>query len=251
MKKIIIILCYTICYSFSISYAQIGINTETPFGIFNIDAGSDNSQTTNINRFNNDIVIDNEGSFVIGNTTAASNTRLDINGTFRLNDSFQASDKVLVTKDITGTANWAIEPYPQLYLEPELSSILSPFRITNSRKYSGVSITIPGGAYEITFVTAFKNSAIGKMVNIECDLSESSTAFSSLGQVCSSASISTTSAITYSTLAAVYAIPYSVTSRTFYIWLRAVGGLSAAEYLEYDITNTNSYIWSIAVGNES
>ncbi|SHF20913.1 hypothetical protein [Dysgonomonas macrotermitis] len=248
MKKTVIIFCYIICYSFNISYAQIGIFTETPFGIFNIDAGSDNVETANTNRFNNDIVITNDGAIVIGNTTPATNTRLDINGTFRLNDNYQMPDKVLVTKDVAGTANWAIEPYPQLYIEPELSSILSPFRVTNSRKYSGVNITVPGGAYEITFVTAFKNPVIGKIANIECDLSESSTAFGSLGQVCSSASISTTNAITYATIAAVYAVPYSTTARTFYIWLRAVGDLSSSDYLEYDVSNTESYIWAVAVG---
>lgn len=112
MKKNIILfvfLFWTIVGSFS----QVGINTNNPKGIFYIDGGTDNA-TTSVNRFKNDVMVDNNGSLILGQSIepTVGKAKVDIMsdtayGALRLSDGGEAEGMVLLG-DSEGYARWGM-----------------------------------------------------------------------------------------------------------------------------------------------
>lgn len=93
----------------SISFAQVGINTITPAGIFHLDGKQDNTGT-DPKRYTNDFVIDNKGNVGIGTTTPQA--RLDLQadttyGAIRMVDGTQRPGRVFMA-DASGNAFWGM-----------------------------------------------------------------------------------------------------------------------------------------------
>ena len=92
-------------------YSQVGINTQNPQGIFNIDGGKDNPTTGSAHtaaQQRNDLVFTANGNLGLGTITPT--TKLDIdngttNGAIRIVDGTQAAGRVL-TSDANGVATW-------------------------------------------------------------------------------------------------------------------------------------------------
>lgn len=88
-------------------YSQVGINTQTPLGVFHIDGKSDNAATPTTLQLANDIIISTNGFIGIGTMPTAS---VHIKSTtagkgFRLEDGSEYQDKVLMS-DENGFATW-------------------------------------------------------------------------------------------------------------------------------------------------
>lgn len=96
-------------------FAQVGINTENPQGIFNIDGGKDNPTTgtghTPAQQLN-DFTVLASGNVGIGTTAPTQKLEIQTGGTattpvtgFKLTDGNEATGYVLTT-DATGVATW-------------------------------------------------------------------------------------------------------------------------------------------------
>ncbi|NDW09532.1 hypothetical protein [Dysgonomonas sp. 520] len=86
--------------------AQVGVNTESPQGVFHIDAARNTNGNTNIS---DDVVVDTLGRVGVG--TNAPQTKVDIRSSaqgqgFSLRDGSQAIGRVLTAMDNTGRAEW-------------------------------------------------------------------------------------------------------------------------------------------------
>lgn len=85
--------------------SQVGVNTETPIGIFHIDSTGDT--TTQGDNSVDDIVIDSQGNVAIGGTSAQA--KVDINGNLRIGDApVIANSSVLVRDNVTGLVGTAV-----------------------------------------------------------------------------------------------------------------------------------------------
>lgn len=107
MRRIVLLLM-GICF-FGVIYAQVGINTTDPNGIFHIDGkGNNNGAGT---KYYDDLIVDDEGNLGLGRRStgakvdilSSENTKL-IPG-FRLEDGNEAEGRVL-TSDNNGFATW-------------------------------------------------------------------------------------------------------------------------------------------------
>ncbi|NDW09609.1 hypothetical protein D0T56_08105 [Dysgonomonas sp. 520] len=139
------------------SNAQIGVYTEKPQGVFHLDTNKDNDSGAGSST--DDIVITNSGYVGIGTVTPSA--RLDVRGTLRLQDGTQANGKVLVC-DASGNASWGAEPYPPVvYPNQNVATQLSARPISNIMysvpKYMGISITLPAGTWQVTFICTHLN----------------------------------------------------------------------------------------------
>jgi hypothetical protein len=81
-------------------FAQVGINTKNPLGVFHIDPKGNTNGTIGID---DDIIVDANGNLGIGTTTPKA--KVDIIGGIIIKDGTQAKDKVL-TSDANGKASW-------------------------------------------------------------------------------------------------------------------------------------------------
>ena len=92
-------------------YSQVGINTENPQGIFNIDGGKDNPTTGSAHtaaQQRNDLVFAANGNLGLGTISPTTKLHIDngtTNGAIRIVDGTQAAGKVL-TSDANGVATW-------------------------------------------------------------------------------------------------------------------------------------------------
>lgn len=108
-RKLLISLCV---FSFGLSLAQIGINTETPLALFHIDGKGDNATTPNSTQTANDAVITTDGNLGIGSINPTNKISIKTNGTestpiegFKLTDGNEGIGRFLVS-DAQGFATW-------------------------------------------------------------------------------------------------------------------------------------------------
>lgn len=87
--------------SMGISYAQVGINTQNPQGVFHVDAKSDTNGTTGTG---DDIIVTSRGYMGIG--TIEPKERLDLRGTIRIVDGNQGTGNIFTAIDTNGTGTW-------------------------------------------------------------------------------------------------------------------------------------------------
>ena len=123
-------------------YAQVGINTSNPIGIFNIDGKGDGATTPAT--IANDVVINNKG--YIGAGTISPDTKLHIEvpvNTYGLaiQDGNEAEGNIL-SSDTYGNASWIVSDVSQF------STI--PYTITTATTFTGSSYTY-NPAFQITF----------------------------------------------------------------------------------------------------
>lgn len=159
-KNILFILIFT---SLSLSYAQVGVNTENPKGILHID-GASTSATTNPTvgvvsdiQASDDFIITAEGNLGLGTITPSTKLEIHTRGTaltpikgFTLKDGNEAAGKVL-TSDIDGKATWMAPGFSEFqtisgHITPPLS-----YTIGGSIIDTGYSLTFPSaGTYLVT-----------------------------------------------------------------------------------------------------
>lgn len=102
MKYIYIVIISICCFSYT--YAQVGINTNSPQGIFHLDAKGNNTSALSATELSDDFVVSSDGNIGIGAMPSTTSNVL-INGKLRINDGTAAKDYVLQS-DADGNASW-------------------------------------------------------------------------------------------------------------------------------------------------
>lgn len=113
MKKYIILSTSFLWIFVTISFAQVGINTSDPKGTFYVDGQGDNL-TSSSNRFKNDVMVDFNGSLVVGESTQPTEgkAKVDVSsdtayGALRISDGGEGEGMVLLG-NVNGEANWGM-----------------------------------------------------------------------------------------------------------------------------------------------
>ena len=147
-----------------ISFAQVGINTVNPQGIFNVDGGKDNPATgvPTAAQSLNDFVVKADGKIGIG--TNSPGAKLEINngstiGAIKIVDGTQSAGKVL-TSDANGVGSWTLPGALNFIygnvptVDNTVSTISDPGGIPGYASpvaYSGMYIDLPVGSYQLGF----------------------------------------------------------------------------------------------------
>lgn len=212
MKKYITFI-YAVCITLFLSetQAQIGVQTENPLAVLHVDPLRDTNSTGTSNT-SDDVVITSAGNVGIG--TVAPAAKLDIRGTFRLRDGNQALNKVLVS-DASGNAQWSDRPKLEVIEVNNINTLLSGKTFTTTPTYSGISITLPKGAWQVMFQVTCNASN-----NVYWDFCTSGTTYSLTDAVNRRAM---SSARTPVSVNAIYFINQTVTT-TYYIWASTRSG---------------------------
>ncbi|NDW10818.1 hypothetical protein [Dysgonomonas sp. 520] len=201
--------------------AQVGVNTENPQGIFHIDGKRDTNGNTNVA---DDVVVTSDGNMGVG-TVSPSNTLEINNGSFKYVNGNQKSGYVLQS-DADGNADWVIQKARRTIVG-DLTSLTPD--LTSTSKYAGVSITLPAGIWQITFIGTYNAGKTTTPYNIIWDLSTSSTTNTGGGSsrsISYAANNSTGNIGRYSTVNAIYLVQHS-TETTYYMWGNTTSGVTA------------------------
>ncbi|AZA52150.1 hypothetical protein [Chryseobacterium sp. G0201] len=165
--------------SSSIFYAQIGINTTNPQGVFNIDAGKDNpaTGTPTVAQQANDMNVTATGNVGIGLTTPTNKLHVNATDPLRLQgttvgvtttDRLMVLDATGVVKTI-GTLSSLSIPNPAIFrldttqnnfltAQPSGGSQVVPMSVVKNSipgltyNTTTSTITFPAGTYQMTFV---------------------------------------------------------------------------------------------------
>lgn len=171
MKKYITLLILSLLMS-SVSMAQVSINTKNPQGIFYIDGGADNT-TTSANRFKNDVMVDANGSLVLGKPTQPSVglAKVDITsdaayGTLKMVDGGEGDGMVLLG-DANGYARWGMLKgsggYKLSLTAPTGAMATGSFyTMTFSNKLNYIPITEQGSYIVMVRMSATYTGALGR-----------------------------------------------------------------------------------------
>jgi hypothetical protein len=88
----------TLLFTFSgiLLYSQVGINTQSPSGIFHVDAAKDNPSTgiPNATQQTNDFIITNDGKVGIGNISPTS--KLEVDGSSTNKSAYNAGSSNII-----------------------------------------------------------------------------------------------------------------------------------------------------------
>lgn len=227
--------------------AQVGVNTNSPLGVFHIDPLMNTTQWGGVlNNDSDDFIITNDGKVGIG--TASPSTKLDLRGKVKYVDGTERQGYILTT-DANGFARWAAGTrkasvsaneatglYPNGGLHDYLMSIGSSVT-SNVDKYMKISITVPPGIWQVSFVANYGNaSSPPYSANIIWSVSKSSTFNTPVHTA-----VSGTAVIgTYCQFITVFLVNQSVTT-TYYMWARStVNGVN----LQYA---GEGWLWAIPV----
>lgn len=161
-------------------FAQVGINTITPAGIFHLDGKQDNTSPGGLIPAHtiNDFIIDSNGNVGIGTITPQA--RLDIQadtlyGAFRMVDGTQKSGRVLMA-DSNGNAFWGMTKggggimasleTPAIY-GGTTNVPISFNETTGLAATTSISITLPGTyAFMIRWTAFYHNSTLTTTVPV-------------------------------------------------------------------------------------
>lgn len=143
-------------------YAQVGINTSNPQGVFHIDAKANNSTVPTAAELLDDVIVDAEGKLGIGMIPSPTdNSKLQITGSMTITDGNQAQGKVLIS-DANGTGTW--QPYKISYQNLTMTNtgIDIPYnQAANTFLYTGKSIILPPGRYLVNIFMIMASGAMG------------------------------------------------------------------------------------------
>lgn len=155
MKKLQFIILVSLMYNFT--FAQLGVNTNSPSGILHIDGAKDNPNSlpvTNSLQLNNDFVMNTAGFIGIGKlpetnakvsiTTNSSDTSQNGQG-FRLKDGTEGNGNLLILKNTSGDVVWT--PRVGTVKANLGSNIIIP--INSNLVFTNSTITLPPGKWLI------------------------------------------------------------------------------------------------------
>ena len=216
MRKKIFLCTFCLALFFYKGQAQIGVQTENPLAVFHVDPKRD-TNAAGTSGTNDDVVVTATGNVGIGTITPTA--KLDVRGTFRLRDGYQALDKVLVS-DASGNAHWSDRPKLDVIEVSNINTSLSGKTFTTTPSYSGISITLPRGAWQVMFQVACTAAN-----NMYWDFTTSSTVYSLTDQPNRRAMSSGRSPVS---VTAIYFVTNTVAT-TYYIWASTRSG--TATYL--------------------
>ncbi|NDW10571.1 hypothetical protein [Dysgonomonas sp. 520] len=142
--------------------AQVGVNTESPQGVFHIDAARNTSGNTNVA---DDVVVDAQGRVGVG--TNVPQTKVDIRsstqgGGFRLQDGSQADGRVL-TSDASGNAKWRSHGIQTVNAVWNGDKSFFITDTTSQFVSTGSTITLPPGRWLVQIHFLLANAASSTM----------------------------------------------------------------------------------------
>ncbi|REC50327.1 hypothetical protein [Chryseobacterium pennipullorum] len=207
--------------------AQVGINTNNPQGVFNIDGAKDNPATgaPNATQQANDVAVTAAGNMGIGITVPTNKLHINATNPLRLQgltagvaatDPLVVADTNGVLKTI-GTLGSLSIPIPAIFrLETAQSDFLSGQGIGGSQAvpmslvknsipgltYAGNTITFPAGTYQLTFIYEGTHNAAGCTVSsyfIDFPLNSGSTRIHNTASHIQGAASSHGGTVTYAT----------------------------------------------------
>lgn len=222
--------------------SQVGINSQSPLGVFHVDPKGDTSGTTN---GSDDFIISSDGRVGIG--TVSPTARLDVVGNLRIADGTEY-DRYVLTSDDNGVGSWKRQTYTSRVIgtvPASLSSIRSgDNNIVNASNwtYTGARITLPAGSWMIYFYCVYNNNSSSNYT-VWWDLCTTSSwvPANRVGRVLSYFAPTTGLSPTYASY------PVSpTTATTYYIIGFAGGGGGLAANLTFTY-NSGARIWAIPV----
>jgi hypothetical protein len=233
------------------THAQIGVNTEAPIGVFQVDAKKNNS-TNASDKYADDLVVTANGNVGIG--TEAPQAKLDVRGNVRIAGSGNTPNTIyqLTATDNDGNAIWKAQELRKIRMGNNADAILnSNNSITYNHKMTGVSITLAPGSWQVYFTATYTNNLTNIPVNIWWDLHNSSTTapVSTVHRVLSSlAQPKSGGRISYAPVNAVYFVKGLTVQTTFYIWSRSFSLLPSGSEDNQIKYAGEGKIWAIRIG---
>lgn len=153
-------------------YAQVGINTQSPQGIFHVDSKGDTNGATNVI---DDILVDANGNMGIGTITPQAKLHIVTGGTSSspksgiiLKDGNEVNGRVLTT-DATGLATWkqlGVAPAVQGYLNRATTLQLN-YSYASGYLSTGCYIDLPPGKWIVNVVMLITNIGSGQARPVE------------------------------------------------------------------------------------
>lgn len=153
-------------------YAQIGVNTETPAGVFHIDGKGDTQLSPTAINFIDDVIIASNGDVGMGTLTPTAKIDIVTGGVagnpvfgFKLKDGSQNQGWML-TSDANGYATWA-NPSPSGAINGVLPAgagvNINLAAVTNVYVYTGAYINIPPGRWLVSSVFLMPSTSGGSV----------------------------------------------------------------------------------------
>lgn len=191
-------------------YAQIGVNTVTPQGVFHVDSQGNTSGGIN---GTDDVLISSAGNVGVGIVTPTA--KFDLRGDIRILDGTQQRNYVLMS-DAVGVGSWTKIAYLRVISGSDANAALANFPVSaggeGQFRDSGVRITLPAGEWQIAFTATYFNNTSSSL-NIWWDLSSSPNSYVFAGRVVSY----TASPGQYIATTATYMVTPTITT-TYSVW---------------------------------
>lgn len=142
MRKLFLLYMLGGSVGFSSAFAQVGINTTEPKGVFHVDAKGNTQGNTNIS---DDVIVDSNGNLGIGTLTPQAKVHIYTDGTvpaIRISDQSEAAGSMLMFHDDTGMVNWVPKPFSIKRVETK--DLRTDFVMNGRNSGDHVEITQPG-----------------------------------------------------------------------------------------------------------
>ncbi|PXV63796.1 hypothetical protein CLV62_11245 [Dysgonomonas alginatilytica] len=160
----ILLMILSIAYPInSFSQIQVGILTNTPENVFHIDAAGNNDIVPIITKYNDEIVVNNDGKMGIGTNTPTAKLHIkgSSNNNFKLETGNTPLNNAVMVSDADGVGTWQSSPPFNQNYKWRLSSSFwhtgAALKMTGSVTFSGnlvgavnnpdYTLTIPSGKY--------------------------------------------------------------------------------------------------------
>lgn len=141
MRKLFLLYMLGGSVGISSAFAQIGINTTEPKGVFHIDAKGNTQGNSNIS---DDVIVDSNGNLGIGTLTPQAKVHIYTDGTvpaIRISDQSEAAGSMLMFQDNTGVVNWVPKPFTIKQAELRKDFKMSVPHKRNANDHREISIT--------------------------------------------------------------------------------------------------------------
>lgn len=142
MRKLFLLYMLGGSVGISSAFAQVGINTTEPKGVFHVDAKGNTQGNSNIS---DDVIVDSNGNLGIGTLTPQAKVHIYTDGTvpgIRISDQSEAAGSMLMFHDDTGMVNWVPKPFSIKRVETK--DLRTDFVMNNRDEGDHVEISKPG-----------------------------------------------------------------------------------------------------------